>query len=255
MDGLPIEDVILRYMKKEMGEQNIECIFFIKPLKENTKSDIHIVSILNNIEHTVYRHVLPAFSPVNRRLEIGCFPKNYFKDLVASGYINMQSITEIEKLKCATTLYQKNEGISGLKSELENITVGNIFMGDLLKNLKISIKMSKQFLENSKYHTVIKTSREIATTTLCILLLVKYKVGFSKYMHIYERAKKYAAREIIKKYEAIQNNTEANLSEFVNDCIGYIILVFDSIGIKRELLPEVASIRGHDLRKCAVFWQ
>lgn len=251
------QKIVTEYITKELGKQNIEAIFFIKPFKKNIGDDLHIVSIMNNLNHTIYRHVLPPFSPVSRRLEIGCFPKNYFKDLVANGYINTQAVTEIEKLRCANILYQKNEGISRLKSELGNmnINIGNIFIGSLLKNLKISIKMSKQFLENSKYHTVIKTSREIATTALCILLLVKYRAVFSKYMHIYERAKKYASHEIIKKYEAVQGDTKANSSEFVNDCIRYITHIFDGIGIKRELLPEVAKSRGYDLRKCAVFWQ
>jgi len=243
------QKIVTEYITKELGNQNIEAIFFIKPSRKNMGKDLHIVTIMNNLSHTIYRHVLPAFSPVSRRLEIGCFPKNYFENLIANGYINMWSVAEIEKLREVDVLCQKNEIISRLKHKLENITVGNTFMGSLLKNLKISIETSKKYIENGEGDAAVEILRKTATGVLCVLIFTKYRIGISKYMHIYEKAKKYLGYDMIKKYESIQEIHVLNKqfsSEIVSGCIRFITSVLDRLDIKQRPLFENIKPIGYE---------
>lgn len=227
--------IIVDDIKKDI---NVLGIWVIGPFdSRKEKGDMHMVVIVEKQEGIIYKHVRSHFSGIARRLEIGYFPKDYFINILKSGY-DAENMNDIEKLRDIIPLHQKYNTVTMLKKRFKKIKASNIFIGMLLNAIKSNLSNALRFINTEKYINALLSVRKCAGNTSLLLLLGKYNVPSPKLSYLHQRIKRHSP-EILGDYEKIQGVEDMDKKQafdIVNNAVKFAEHVFDELGINRVLI-------------------
>lgn len=148
-------------------------------------SDLHMSVMTAKTSHIFYRHQLPSFSPVNRRLEIAFLPRNYLSTIVERGFASWNDIYDIHKLSEVEILYEKDDCLKSLRRQSGQMMPKQIFIGRELSRLRHQHNQINGRLVNGQYRECLYEARCFLLSCLKIYLVSGSRNTFSKLSHLY----------------------------------------------------------------------
>lgn len=229
------------------GEENIKAAFLAGPLDKHRitpASDLHIVLLAKELNGVVYRHVLPRFSPVGRRLEIGCFSIDDYRRMLSEGLAGLRNIYELEKMRAPLPLFDKDGILDEFREKFEKIRVKHMLVGQSLASAKPLLAAAREALEgndDNRLEYSMTLSRAQSATILGTLLLASHRLPAMKMQWIYGRARGLVDDSLLLEYEKAQGVEDCDCEmakKVLDDTVEMTCWILDSLGIDTGLITQ-----------------
>ena len=190
------------------GDDNILAVWLSGPFDDarvQPSSDLHISVLVECADHIVYRHQIPSFSIVKRRLEIAFLPLPYLKGIVERGYDSWDDVFALHKLHEPEILYNRDGTLSSLLDKLSMVTPLQMFVGRELNHMLHIYRQIEDLSQSKQHRDVFFLSRTFVLACMKILLVVGCTKTFSKTSHVYSSISQITASPSLPSLERINH--------------------------------------------------
>ncbi len=188
-------------------EGNVSAVWLSGPFelpRIAPSSDLHMAVLLEKCDHSFYRHVLPKYSPVGRRLEIAFFSLRAFERSIEKGCIDWPSVFDVHKLRNIAILFDRNKALARILERLESFKPSMIFVGAQIRSIASEIEAARHLLENGLFEDSLLRARLATWRAAELWIVAARKTTFSKASHVYPNLRSHMQGIALRPFEEVQ---------------------------------------------------
>lgn len=169
-------------------DENVFAIWISGPFEMpriSPGSDLHMGVLLRRGRGSFYRHVIPPFSNVGRRLEIAFFALEPMQAILEKGFTNWNAVFDIHTLREIVILHERDGILTEMRRTARALRPTRLFIGREIEELKKEFELADRHLREGAFGESVLTSRRIMLHSLQLMVLAGKGETFSKARELY----------------------------------------------------------------------